>query len=151
MSSADDIVEIRTVDKAGVASTLRLRVVVGTLCRLDVLEGCSTTTFETTDLFTALQDVRRFYEARGLRLLCKGARPNAIPSAMCISMARGRKVYLMEIGAEPARQNLVDIFVPEDVENIGSVDDQIAYTKRFWEEFRKNGYTRKASDSTIHP
>jgi len=75
-------------------------------------------------------------EARGLRLCCNGARVDAHPSAMAISMGGGGKVYLLKKGRKVKRRDLVDIFGSAPEDKIGTVAEQDQFYNDWLESFR---------------
>jgi hypothetical protein len=68
----------------------------------------STACFTELDLYKAMQSLREHLEAKGYQLLCAGARPDVMPSAMSRSMGGGRQAYVLRPGKQATE--LVDIF-----------------------------------------
>jgi hypothetical protein len=87
--------------------------------------------FEGQDLFCSLRLLRKYFEEKGAKVLCNGARIDAYPSGMSRSMGRGRKIYLLSHGKQARRADLVDIFDYANPEQIGSVEAQELYYKEW--------------------
>ena len=81
---------------------------------------------EGDDLFSALTAVRRVLEADGWLLQVNAARVDAWPSHMALE-AGGRKVYLLRIGEQGRREDLVDAFAPIERGRAATVDEQQAF------------------------
>jgi hypothetical protein len=88
------------------------------------------------DLFECLRTIRRELEPTGVRLCCNGARVDVWPSGMARDMGGGRHAYILRMGRQAQRSDLVSIFDPAPVEAVGDVDDQEAYARRWFEHFR---------------
>ena len=76
------------------------------------------------DLFEALNLIRLEAEKHGYFILCNGARTDAYPSRMSRQMGEGGKLYLFEIGKPAQRENLVNIFEPAELQQVGTVAAQ---------------------------
>lgn len=88
------------------------------------------TNYSGPDLFEALCAFRQYLEKNGYHLLCNAARINAYPSNMTRHMGSGRKVYLLRMGHQARREDLVDIFAPIERELYGTISEQRdMYTK----------------------
>jgi hypothetical protein len=83
------------------------------------------------DLFDALQQLRRELERSGVYPLCCGARTDCYPSGMSRDMGLGAKVYVLSLGRQGRREDLVGLFDAADKATVGSVDDQ----DRFFSEW----------------
>jgi hypothetical protein len=83
------------------------------------------------DLFAALQDVRRTLEPGGWAIAVQGARVDTYPSGMVRDMLGARRVYVLQMGRHVAREHLVDIFAEADMQQLGTVDEQIEFY-RLW-------------------
>lgn len=88
-------------------------------------EGLHDSIFRAETLFDALTELRRYFEARGGKLLCAGARQDVYPSGMARSMGSARRAYIMKFGQ--SAHTVVDIFDPANPEDVGTVDDQIRF------------------------
>ena len=75
-------------------------------------------------VWEAMKTLRLEGEARGLRLCCNGARIDAYPSRMGISMGGGEKVNLLRKGHSARRRDLVEIFGRAPADKIGTVAEQ---------------------------
>lgn len=97
---------------------------------LKVLDDLLGTTYaEDSNYFACLQKVRLAYEKHGSFLMCQGARPNVYPSRMSMSMGKGQKAYVLQLGKQ-ASGELVNIFDPAEVSEVSTVDEQLDfYTK----------------------
>ncbi len=87
--------------------------------------------FEGDDLFKSLQLIRAFFEEKGAKVLCNGARVDVHPSGMSRGMGRGRKAYVVKLGKQARRTDLVDIFDYADPDQIGSIKNQSQYYKQW--------------------
>jgi hypothetical protein len=83
------------------------------------------------DLFAALQDVRRRLEHSGWIIAVQGSRVDTYPSGMLRDMLGGRRVYVLEMGRHVERAHLVDTFAEADVQQIGTVDEQIEFYRQW--------------------
>ena len=63
--------------------------------------------------------------------MCNGARINSWASTMSRQMGRGFKIYLLTINEEMDRKNLVRIFDAASVEELGTVDQQFDFYKKW--------------------
>jgi len=81
--------------------------------------------------FDALKKIRLNLEAKGVRILCAGARKDLFTSGMSRSMGGGRKAYLLKMGEPAKMDSLVDIFDSAPVETVGTVDEQ----QRFYNDW----------------
>jgi hypothetical protein len=88
-----------------------------------------------SDLFDALDAVRRSFERKGYFLCCNGARIDAYPSAMSRDMGMGLKVYISEMG-KPGGE-LVETLDPAPFDRISTVDDQKSWHREWFESLRK--------------
>jgi len=83
-----------------------------------------------TDYFEALSQIRRKLEAKGIRLLCWGARKNAWPSHMQRDMGTGITAYeLLEDGGHGQQRSVFDYAPPEMV---STVDEQKEYAAQWF-------------------
>ena len=92
------------------------------------------TRFSETDLYKAMQALREYLEARGCQLLCAGARPDVVPSAMSRSMGGGRQAYVVRLGSQPTE--LVDIFDYAEPALVGTVQQQREYVEAWCASLR---------------
>jgi hypothetical protein len=95
--------------------------------RSSVLEGI----FSHGDIFSSLCEVRKSLEEIGWYILCNGSRTNAWASTMSRDMGGGFKLYLLTIGEEMDRKKLVQIFDEADFKEMGTVDQQWDFYKRW--------------------
>ena len=93
--------------------------------------------FSGDDLFETQIALRRELETINAKLLCAGARPEAVPSGMSRGMGGGAKVYLTQIGKPAFRTDLVDIFDYAEPNLVGTVEEQKRFHDR-WVEALKN-------------
>jgi hypothetical protein len=93
--------------------------------------------YRATDLFRAFRDMREDLERKGLQLLCAGARPDVIPSAMSRSMSGGRKAYVIRQGKQANKADLVDIFDYAELAVVGSVEQQRDYFETWARSLRQ--------------
>jgi hypothetical protein len=92
--------------------------------------------FPSTDVFKALQGLRLELERDGVRLLCAGARRDVWPSGMARDMGGGRKAYIMRLGRQAARADLVDIFEYAEPSLVGTVLEQHEYFRAWLDSVR---------------
>ena len=92
--------------------------------------------FSGRDLFECLIALRRELEKAGVQILCNGARVDAWPSSMSRQMGRARKVYINVPGRSTLLTDLVGIFDHADLEKIGSVEQQRAYHRMWFDSLR---------------
>lgn len=90
--------------------------------------------FDGSDLFVCLVELRKFLAARDCIPLCNGARIDVFPSAMSREMSGGRIAYVTTMGKSTSREDIVDIFDATDEPKVGSVDEQ----KTFHENWGKS-------------
>ncbi len=88
------------------------------------------------NLFDALLLLRERLESNNVKILCTGSRYDVYPSRMSIQMSNGRKAYQLTLGKQAEENDVVDIFTPASVEQIGTVADQRAFYKRWIESLR---------------
>ena len=50
--------------------------------------------------------------------------PNAYPSRMSRQMSNGRKAYVHKINEKPDKKDIIDIFQPVGLEEIGTLKEQ---------------------------
>lgn len=84
-------------------------------------------------LFDALVKLRLRLEEAGWLLLCNVARRDAYPSQMMLQMALGRKIYLLKHGKQARREDVVDSFGEALPEDVGTVQEQQEYHKKWIE------------------
>ncbi|WP_349735281.1 hypothetical protein [Pseudomonas jessenii] len=89
------------------------------------------TRYESDDLFKSLLLLRAALEEKGHKLLCNGSRKNVVVSGMSRQMSGGRKAYLVKIGKQARRDNLVDIFDCVDSSFVGTVEQQIEFYREW--------------------
>jgi hypothetical protein len=92
---------------------------------------------QATDLFNALQEMRKDLESAGCQLLCAGARPDVTPSGMSRSMGGGRKAYIVHLGSPASRTEMVDIFDYAEPAVVGTVQQQRDYIRAWYESLRQ--------------
>lgn len=85
------------------------------------------TCYESDDLFKALLLLRAALEEQGHKLLCNGSRKNVVVSGMSREMSGGRKAYLVKLGKQARRDDLVDIFDCVDSSFVGTVGQQTEF------------------------
>lgn len=78
--------------------------------------------FTGENLFDTLCKFRIRLEQDGYLLLCNAARKDAYPSRMSAQM--GRAVYLLKLGAQAKRENLVGLFDPASLDQVCYVAEQ---------------------------
>ncbi|MFC5663132.1 hypothetical protein ACFP3U_09065 [Kitasatospora misakiensis] len=80
-----------------------------------------------SDLFEALSAARRLLDPSGLLVVCNGACRNVFPSPMLRQATAGRRAYVLKIPRTADRPPVVDIFEPAEVQEVCTVDEQIAW------------------------
>lgn len=76
------------------------------------------------DLFECLKGLRRHLEVEGLLVCCQGSRPTVFPSGMGRQMSNGRLAYPLRRDPPLTDADLVDIFAPAKLSEVGTVEDQ---------------------------
>jgi len=94
-------------------------------------------TFAGSDLFSALEQIRKYLEDKGFLLLCAGAMPNTYPSRMSRQMSNGRKAYVHTFGMKPDKSNIIDIFKPANLEEVSNLKDQEKFMKEWHDYFKE--------------
>jgi hypothetical protein len=92
-------------------------------------EGWVTSTAD--DLFAALQQIRGVLEGGGWYVAVQGARRDASPSGMLRDTVGARNVYILHLGKDMDRNDLVDIFAEADERLPGTVDQQNKFYQRW--------------------
>ena len=87
--------------------------------------------FEAGDLFEAMTDLRKILERTGAQLLCAGARVDVYPSGMGRDMGGGQMAYVTQLGRPGRLEDLVDIFDEAAPEQVGTVQEQRDFHKRW--------------------
>ncbi len=85
------------------------------------------------NMFTAFTNLRRQLDPLGLKLCCQGARTQAAISGMAADMGRGMSVYRIKHGKVASFRDLVGLFEPAPVSEIGTVEEQAAYQQQWIE------------------
>lgn len=84
-------------------------------------------TFEKSDFFECLVDLRRILEKEGAKALCNGARRDVFPSPMQRRTGGGFKTYQQRLGEKALEHDVVNTFAEVDADVIASVDEQRAF------------------------
>jgi hypothetical protein len=109
----------------------------GSLCKIEFFGiDLNVSEFVGEDFFEALIELRLELEKHGYQLLCRGARPNVHPSGLSRSMSRGRKAYIIRVESPSLKTDIVNIFDRAELEEVGSVEEQRAFHKRWVESWR---------------
>jgi hypothetical protein len=80
--------------------------------------------FTDENLFDALKQLRLQLEKDGYFLLCNAARKDAYPSRMALEMGGGRKIYLLTLGAQTKRDDLVGVLESASIDQVCTVAAQ---------------------------
>jgi hypothetical protein len=80
--------------------------------------------FHGSNLFMCLIEVRTLLERDGLLLCCQGSRPNVFPSGMQQQMNGGRFAYQLQPGRKSTNDDVVDVFAPAELAEVGTVLQQ---------------------------
>jgi hypothetical protein len=86
------------------------------------------------DAFSALVEVRRELDARGILLGVEGAREQSYPSGMARDQGGGLSVYRMELGQRARRDDLRETFAPAGRLEVSTVVAQQAFFESWIEE-----------------
>lgn len=78
-----------------------------------------------SNLFECFSKLR--VELPDVKFLCKGAKLNVYPSRMTSQMAGGLLAYELTLGKQALRENLVNIFDPEEEDIVQNPDEQKDY------------------------
>lgn len=84
------------------------------------------------DLFSAYQELRDQLLSRGYGLKCNGSRINAVQSGM---MAGCEVVYLVELGKQTLRKDIVGMFDYADIDEFPDTAQQMAFSKQWLQSF----------------
>lgn len=87
--------------------------------------------FSGDDLFSALNSLREYLEDNSWLLLCNGCRLNAYPSRASRQMSGGRKLYLLTMGKQARKDDLVDMFEQARIEDVATVSEQRSFYDRW--------------------
>lgn len=63
--------------------------------------------------------------------LCKGAKRNVYPSRMSSQMANGLLAYELKLGEQALKKDIVNIFDHDEIDIVGSSEDQAEFFKRW--------------------
>ena len=77
-----------------------------------------------SDLFECLKGARLALEKEGLLICCQGSRPTVFPSGMGRQMSNGRLAYPLRRTPPLTDADLVDIFAPAQLAEVGTVESQ---------------------------
>ncbi|QMU74869.1 hypothetical protein GXW83_02860 [Streptacidiphilus sp. PB12-B1b] len=121
------------VDRSGASAQVRVEVVGRPLIALKMsVAGAAELEFPGKSLFKCLMDARLWLESEDLLLCCQGSRPDVFPSGMLQQMNDGRFAYVLTPGSVLSEDDVVDIFSPADVSDIGTVAEQKAKVMEFF-------------------
>src|SRR5581483_7751167 len=84
------------------------------------------------DLFACLNAVRSRLEADGLLLCCQGASLSVYPSGMTRQMSNGRLVYPNRRTPPVTDADLIDIFAPARLADVGTIAEQLESRRAFF-------------------
>jgi len=87
--------------------------------------------FEADNLCKALVCLRYSLEEKECKLLCNGSRKDVIVSGMSRQMGGGRKAYVVRLGCQALKEDMVDIFDYAEPQYVGTVSQQ----KEFYNEW----------------
>ncbi len=88
-------------------------------------------TFSGGDLFDSLNLLREYLEEDNWFLLCNGSRLNAYPSRMSRQMSGGKKLYLLTMGKQARRDDLVDMFEQACIKDVATTSEQRLFYSRW--------------------
>lgn len=112
-NSRGELIELRVQISSGKSWLLQY-------CRLDGTQH----SFEASDAFKAMQNLREHLEQQGVQLLCAGARIDVYPSGMLRDMGGGMRAYVLRPGSRSTAPDSVDIFDDADPSLVGTVQQQ---------------------------
>ncbi len=131
MSERRESVALDVVDKAGRTRGSTVTIHDVHPARVDISSDNLVLAAEGEDLLVCLIAIRQQLEARGLHLCCQGARPEVWPSGQLRQFTNGRSGYVLtSVSAGTVPQD-VDLFAPARPEEIGTVEEQLAFVRRF--------------------
>jgi hypothetical protein len=84
------------------------------------------------DLFACLGAVRSRLEEDGLLLCCQGASLSVYPSGMTRQMSNGRLAYPMRRSPPVTDADLIDIFAPAGLAEVGTIAEQLESRRAFF-------------------
>jgi hypothetical protein len=79
------------------------------------------------DVFDNLCKLRKILEDENLQILCNGARVDVYPRGLARSMGGGYKLYILKMGKDNCREDLVKIFDVAESGKIGTVKEQFSF------------------------
>jgi hypothetical protein len=90
-------------------------------------------TYTDHDLYLCLAQIRRDFP--DIKFLCKGAKINVYPSAMCSQMSNGAVAYETKLGEKAPRDQIVHIFDFEDQDIAQDIREQRAFHREWLNSF----------------
>ena len=107
-------------------------------CRMNlhsqILGDFSATEF---DIFECLLRIRKLLEAKGWFVLCKGASVSVYITGMSRNMTGGYILYQKRLGEDISRKDKVKLFDPATLDEVGTVDEQLAFHQRWVSSIRE--------------
>lgn len=88
-------------------------------------------TVNSVDIFGCLFNLREFLEEQGWNIVCYGSRIDSYAFGLARNMGGGARVYQLEMGIEPTRDNLTWILEKTDVRSVGTIREQLEYYKKW--------------------
>ena len=97
------------------------------------LEGLSAGELKETasSLYDCLCSIRMKIEPQGFRLLCSASRIDAFSSPMLRQALAAKRVYILRMGFQARKEDLVDIFSPAAQEQVGTVTQQAVFLDKW--------------------
>jgi len=91
-----------------------------------------------SNFFESFKQIRAELEKENWFALCMGAAKNVYPSGMVLQMSNGLKAYRLELGKQGTLDDLVDIFEPAMIDEIGTIEEQRAYFAAWIKSLQSN-------------
>lgn len=101
------------------------------MVELEIIIDEKSISCKSENFFSALQEIRKELEGKGIQILCNGASENVYPSAIQLSMGYGDKAYKLNLGQQARSIDIVDIFNCDTDLKFVSRDEQMNYYERW--------------------
>lgn len=91
-----------------------------------------------SNFFECFKQIRAELEKKNWFALCMGAAKNVHSSGMALQMSNGLKAYRLELGKQGTLDDLVDIFEPAMIDEIGTIEEQRTYFATWIKSLQSN-------------
>lgn len=129
-------IEVRAPSGAILPATIRWSIDPVEMCI--IIGGQPELVVRASTLFECFIQLRLTLEPEGIRFLCNGARLDAYPSAMSLSMGSGWLVYQHREGQTGSVAGGLNLLDPSPIECVGTVEEQREWHKRWIQSIQKS-------------